>query len=226
MRLLGQLDVPVDIDRDAAREAAHTELSRQVYDEAQPPLAIRIVRWIVRWFAELLDRVAAATPGGWYGVVLLLGVLAVAGFAVMRRTGMVRGTAARGDEHPVFALATRSAAEHRRVADAAAATGDWDTAVRERFRAVIRTLEERGLIEDRPGRTADEAAMAGGAILPAFADALARSARTFDSIAYGGKSASPEQDDQLRSLDAAVSTARPFAGRGVPSASGRAGTRA
>jgi hypothetical protein len=154
----------------------------------------------------------------------LLGVLAVAVFAIMRRTGIVRGTAARGDEHPLFALATRSAAEHRRVADAAAAMGDWDTAVQERFRAVIRTLEERGLIEDRPGRTADEAATAGGAVLPASADALARSARTFDSIAYGGRPASPEQDEQLRSLDAAVSTARPFAGRGVPLASGRAGT--
>ena len=226
MRLLGQLDVPVDIDRDAAREAAHRELSRQVYDEAQPPLAIRIIRWIVRWFTELLDRVAAATPGGWYGVVLLLGVLAVVGYAVMRRTGMVRGTAVRGDEYPLFGLATRSAAEHRRVADAAATTGDWDTAVLERFRAVIRTLEERGLIEDRPGRTADEAAMAGGAVLPTSADALARSARTFDSIAYGGRPATPEQNEQLRSLDAAVSTARPFAGRGVPAASGRAGTRA
>src|SRR4029450_4326402 len=137
LRTLGHLDVAVDIDRDAAREAAHTELSRQVYDEAQPPLAIRIVRWIVRWFTELLDRVAAATPGGWDGVVPLLGVLAVAGFAVMRRTGRVRGTAAQGDEHPLFALATRSAVEHRRVADAAAATGDWGPAGRGGFRGGI-----------------------------------------------------------------------------------------
>jgi hypothetical protein len=226
MRLLGQLDVPVDIDRDAAREAAHTELSRQVYADAQPPLAIRIIRWIVGWLTDLLDRVAAATPGGWYGVVLLLGIVAVAIYAVMRRTGMVRGSAAGRDAHPLFGLGTRSAAEHRRVADAAAATGDWATAVQERFRAVIRSLEERGLIEDRPGRTADEAAIAGGAVLPGSADALARSAQTFDSIAYGGKPATPVQDEQLRSLDATIRTARPFAGGSVQSASGRAGARA
>ena len=223
MRLLVRLDVPVDIDRDAAREAAHAELSRQVYDEAQPPLAIRIIRWIVGWFSELLDRVAEATPGGWYGVVVLLGVLAIAGYAVMRRTGMVRRTAARHDEGPIFGLATRSAAEHRRVANAAPASGDWDTAVQERFRALIRTLEERGLIEDRPGRTADEAAASGGAVLLASADALARAARTFDSIAYGGKPATRGQDEQLRSLDAAVLTARPFAGGGVRPFATRAG---
>ena len=226
MRLLGQLDVPVDIDRDAAREAAHTELSKHIYDEAQPPLAIRIIRWIVRWFSDLLDRVAAATPGGWYGVVILLGVLAVAAYAVLRRTGMVRGTAASRQDHPLFSPMTRSAAEHRRVADAAAATGDWETAVQERFRAVIRTLEERGLIEDRPGRTADEAARAGGAVLPASADALARSAWMFDSIAYGGRPASALQDEQLRSLDAGVRTARPFAAKGVLPGSGHAGTLA
>jgi Domain of unknown function (DUF4129) len=226
MRLLGQLDVPVDIDRDAAREAAHTELSRHVYAEAQPPLAIRIIRWIVRWFTELLDRVAAATPGGWYGVVLLLAIVAIAGYAVTRRTGMVRGTAAGRDERPLFGLAPRSAAEHRRVAEAAAATGDWETAVQERFRAVIRTLEERGLIEDRPGRTADEAAMAGGAVLPGSADGLAQSAQTFDSVVYGGKPATPGQDEQLRRLDAAVRTARPFSGGSVPSASSRVGARA
>jgi hypothetical protein len=226
MRLLSHLDVPVDIGRDAAREAAHTELSRQVYAEAQPPLAIRIIRWIVSWFTDLLDRVAAATPGGWYGVVLFLGIVAIAAYAVMRRTGMVRGAAAGRNEHSVFGLAIRSAAEHRRVADAAAATGDWETAVQERFRAVIRSLEERGLIEDQPGRTADEAAMAGGMAFPGSAEALARSARTFDSIAYGGKLATHEQDEQLRSLDAAVRSARPFASRGAPSVSGRAGGRA
>lgn len=223
MRLLGQLDIPVDIDRDAAREAAHAELSKHIYDEARPPLAIRVIRWLVTWFTDLLDRVAAATPGGWYGVVLLLGVLGIAAYAVMQRTGVVRRAAA--SREPLFNLMARSAAEHRRVADAAAATGDWQTAVQERFRAVIRTLEERGLIEDRAGRTADEAAAAGGAVLPASADALARSARTFDSIAYGGRPASASQDEQLRSLDAAVRTARPFAGRRALSASGPPGAQ-
>ena len=42
----------------------------------------------------------------------------------------------------------RDARALARAADAAAERGDWGTAVVERFRAIIRSLDERGLIED------------------------------------------------------------------------------
>ena len=42
----------------------------------------------------------------------------------------------------------------------------------ERYRALVRSLEERGLVDERPGRTADEAAAEGAAALPTAAGLL------------------------------------------------------
>ena len=74
------------------------------------------------------------------------------------------------------------------AADAHAARGEWADAVRERLRAVVRSLEERAVLDERPGRTADEAAAEAGTALPTCADDLRRSARLFDDI-WGARNA-------------------------------------
>lgn len=68
----------------------------------------------------------------------------------------------------------RSAADHRTAAEAHAAAGRWTEAVQERMRAVVRSLEERTLLDPRPGRTADEAAAEASVSLPDHADEPAR----------------------------------------------------
>ena len=85
--------------------------------------------------------------------------------------------------------AARSAAEHRADAERAAAAGDWEEAVRQRFRALVRALEERDVLDERPGRTADEAAAEAARSMPASAAELAWAARQFDDVAYGGRHA-------------------------------------
>ena len=115
---------------------------------------------------------------------------------------------ARRTEDALFVGGPRSAAEHRRAADAHAAAGEWAEAVRERLRAVIRSLEERALLDPRPGRTADEAAVEAGAALPECAAALRAAARVFDEIWYGGRTASAASDQVLRDLDEQVRTSR------------------
>jgi hypothetical protein len=116
---------------------------------------------------------------------------------------------ARAGTRTLFAGRVRSAAEHRAAADAAAAQGDWAEAVRERLRAVVRDLEERGLLDVRPGRTADEAAVLGGQVLPDVAADLRTAARVFDDVWYGGRTATADSDAQLRAVDDAVRAARP-----------------
>ena len=98
--------------------------------------------------------------------------------------------------------------QHRRLADEAAADQRWADAVRERFRAVVRTLDERTLLDDRPGRTADEAAREAGRVLPDLAAGLTAAARLFDDVTYGDADAGPADDARLRALDQAVD-ARP-----------------
>ncbi|MFD0347693.1 DUF4129 domain-containing protein [Kitasatospora aburaviensis] len=77
------------------------------------------------------------------------------------------------------------------------------------MRALVRALEERTLLDARPGRTADEAAAEAGRSLPEHAAALTAAARTFDDIAYGDRTADRAAYQLLRDLDQALERARP-----------------
>lgn len=115
-----------------------------------------------------------------------------------------RSAAALFDEGP------RSAADHRMAAEAHAAAGRWNEAVQERMRAVVRSLEERTLLDPRPGRTADEAAAEAARSLPAHADGLRAAARTFDDVTYGGRTAGPDTYARLRTLDLTLDHTKPI----------------
>jgi hypothetical protein len=200
------LAVPVELGREAARDAAHQELSRQVYQQARPGLVERALQWLYEHIAALLNDVGNASPGGYAGVIAIVLLVVAAIVAVRLKVGPF-GKARRVEE-ALFVGGPRSAAEHRRAADAHAAAGEWAEAVRERLRAVIRSLEERALLDPRPGRTADEAAVEAGAALPECAGALRAAARLFDEIWYGGRDASASSDQVLRDLDERVRTSR------------------
>lgn len=89
------------------------------------------------------------------------------------------------------------------------------------MRALVRSLEERTLLDIRPGRTADEAATEAGRALPEHAAALAAAARTFDDIAYGERTADQDAYRLLHELDRTLERTRPVlapdtAGAAVP----------
>lgn len=203
-------EVPVDVGRDAAAAAAREELAKGIYAEQRPPLWQRALTWLLDRLQELFDRALEATPGGWWGLLVLGLVLVAVLVAVHWRTGRVQGSGA--GEQPLFVGRTRSAAEHRAAADRAAAEGRFEEAVRERYRALVRDLEERGLLDERPGRTADEAAAEAGALLAPCAAGLRSAARVFDDVAYGGRRADRAADDRLRALDEQVRASRAGAG--------------
>jgi hypothetical protein len=102
----------------------------------------------------------------------------------------------------------RTSAQLRAAADDAAGRGDWTLAVAERFRAVVRALEERAVLDERPGRTAQEAAEAAAERLPGLAGPLHVAASRFDDVVYGDLPAGPADDAAVRALDEQVSAAR------------------
>lgn len=200
-------DIPVDLGRDEARRAAERELADPAYAAAQPSLVGRVVAWLLERVGELLEGAAANAPGGYLGLVVL-GLLVVIGVVAVRlRIGRI-GRITTG-ESGLFDEQTVTADQHRRSADAHAARGEWAEAVRDRLRAVVRDMEERALLDPRPGRTADEAAADGGRVLPACAEQLRAAARTFDDVWYGGVPGTAEMDAQLRAVDDEVRRARP-----------------
>jgi hypothetical protein len=199
--------VPVDLGRDEAAQLAREELAKQVYRDAGPGLVERLVRWLLEQAGRLLDGAAGVSPGGYSGLVVVLLLVAAAVVAVRLKVGPLGRRAAR--EEALFVGRTRTAAQHRAAADAHAAAGAWAEAVRERLRAVVRSLEERAVLDERAGRTADEAAAEAGRALPSCATGLRAAAVLFDEIWYGGRPAGPESYAALRDLDAQVQAARP-----------------
>ncbi len=201
--------VPIDLDREEARQAAREELAKEMYRTAEPGYVERAFRWFFDQLDRLLEQASAASPGGWVSLLGLVALVVAAIVAVRLKVGPLARAADVGD--PLFVGRPMTAQDYRAAADAHAAQQRWAEAVRDRLRAIIRSLEERHLLDPRPGRTADEAAREAGAALPQCAEALASAARDFDDIWYGGRTARPDTDARLRELDRRVQTIRPVA---------------
>lgn len=108
----------------------------------------------------------------------------------------------RSEFDPVPGTPHLEAAEvHRAAAEAAAARRDFDTALRERFRAMLRGLEQHGILKVRRSRTAQETADEAAAALPLRQSAeLPPAAFGFDEVVYGGR---PAGENEYRRLEAA-----------------------
>ncbi|MFF5522280.1 DUF4129 domain-containing protein [Streptomyces coeruleorubidus] len=198
---------PLTTPRDPAREAARRELSKRMYHEDDPSLFQRALDAFWEWLDKLFNAASSATPGGALGlVVIILAVVAVLA-ALWWRLGTPRrqptSSATLFDNRP------RSAADHRAAAEAHAAQGHWNQAVQERMRALVRALEERALLDARPGRTADEAAAEAGRALPAHTDRLRSAARDFDDVTYGGRSATEQSYHRIAELDRDLERTKP-----------------
>ncbi|MFC3451843.1 DUF4129 domain-containing protein [Amycolatopsis speibonae] len=202
-------DVPVDIDRDTARLRAAEELSGSAYQNAKPSWLSEAFNWVLEKLLSFLDTVNSAVPGGIFAVLLLIVVLVVLVVVIRLRSGPLATSAKSG--RAVFAGQRKASGEHRKAAEEAASRGDFDDAVRERFRAVVRSLEERALLDEKSGRTADEAANEAGLLLPDVAVPLRAGARLFDDVHYGGIPATGDGYRSLSELDEACRRARPVA---------------
>ncbi|MFG3150420.1 DUF4129 domain-containing protein [Streptomyces sp. NPDC048219] len=214
---------PVTTPRDPAREAARRELSKRMYHENDPSWFQRALNALWDWIGELFGRASTATPGGTLGlVVVVLAVLAVLG-ALWWRLGTPRRPPVSApvlfDDRP------RSAAEHRAAAEAHAAQGHWSQALQERMRALVRALEERALLDIRPGRTADEAATEAGRALPAHSDRLRAAARDFDDVAYGGRPGTEQAYRRLAGLDRDLQRSTPHLAGSTPQGTDDPNTR-
>jgi hypothetical protein len=201
-------DVPVDIPRVPAREAAERELSRPMYHENDPNLLERALKRFWEWVDDLFGSASGGAPGDTLGLIVIVLVVVALAAALWWRLGKPQRAAAASDS--LFDDRPRDASAHRAAAEKHAAADRWNQAVQERMRAIVRSLEERTLLDPRPGRTADEAAAEAGRPLPDHADELRAAARTFDDVTYGGRTADRRAYERLRDLDLALERAKPL----------------
>jgi hypothetical protein len=199
------------VGRDQARELARRELEKQIYHRDDPSVVERVLEKINEWISSLTRTISGAGGGrsssDWIALAVIVVLLILVVIAIMWRLGAVRGAAARDrtllDDEPMMAD------DHRAAAERHATAGEWAEAIRERLRAVARDLEERVILDPRPGRTADELAAAAGDALPDVAAEFAAAVRVFDDVWYGDRPGTGEGYAQLTRLDERVQGAKP-----------------
>ncbi len=198
-------------DPGPARSWLERELDRSEYRQS---LTERFLSWLGDVWAALQASALGASPLSTAAAALALVVLVVLAVLVASR---VRREPTRGPGADT-ALGTGHirALEHRRAADAAMSAGDLDLAVVEGFRAVAARAVERGVLEERPGRTARELATELGPVFPSSAEELAAASTLFDRVFYGhrppaatGQAVTPSEAERVLALDDALRAARP-----------------
>jgi hypothetical protein len=173
------------------REQARAILDARRFKGAELPRPLeKPLRWIgdrIKPVADWINHRGASVPGGpivlWtlLSAVLLLAASSVTATSIRRRTLAI-------ERQRVAALPeSEDPAALERAAERAERDGDWEHAVRLRFRAGLLRLDRRRILVYRPSLTTGEVARTIHA--PAFAEVGAR----FDEIAYGGRPA--EQHD-------------------------------
>lgn len=194
---------PLTPDADDARRQLAKELSQPIYTDPES--------WIGEQYRRLLDWLTGNTPAsgplsnGQLSALIVVAVI-VAVIVVWALLGPVR-TQSRRRRAALFVEDERTAAEVRAEADAFAAAQDWSSAYMARFRAMIRTLAERGVITEFAGMTAQEAVALTRDRFPDFSEPLAATAGHFDSLAYDHGTSDQGHYEQLCGLDAALASA-------------------
>ncbi|MFC7618913.1 DUF4129 domain-containing protein [Microlunatus sp. GCM10028923] len=227
------LDVPVELSREEARRRVLAELEKSRYAEA-PQWLLDLLRWL----SELMEKIIAfvsgvssgpAASGGSginVGFVVIL-VLIAAGIALLVwKVGLPRWQTRRRRDAEVDLSEALEPDDYRSAAQRYAEAGDWRSAVRDRFRAVVKELEIATILDPRPARTAFEASALAGRALPEQAAELDAGAGTFSEVMYGDRVADAAAYQRMTELDDRISEAarradlagdqpEPAAGRGA-----------
>ncbi|HBX81481.1 MAG: DUF4129 domain-containing protein [Propionibacteriaceae bacterium] len=172
-------DVPLDPTPDQAREWLTEELRKPEYAQQH---------WLqdfFTWLRHLGEDVPSDTRSmaGWTFVTLaLVAALAILCWFIIRAR-----TTATQEARQTSALVdpTISAEQYLAAARQAFDAEDWDGAVMNGFRATVANLDRRGILGDRPGRTAQEAGAVVAAAFPLAGAAVVAAAGWFDQAAYG-----------------------------------------
>lgn len=188
----------------AAQRAARAELRRAEYHRDDPGPVSRAMHWIGRQLSKLFEGGAGAT----HAIVLVVVVLLVIGVFFAVRAGAARRVVRAQTTIRPDLLSTATARDHQRLAEQFTADGRFAEALREWLRAAVATIDERGVLPPRPGRTGAATAREAGPLLPDAADDLSAAMHAFDEVWFGGRTAQEADVRRARAAADSVAAAR------------------
>jgi hypothetical protein len=189
-------DPPLTPGGDDARSLLRRELLHPEYHRDN--LLLRLVEWLQRVLDNGLTA-AQQAPASSVFAVMLVALLLVSGLVLM--AARARRTQHLPAPRAVLTGEVVTAAELRGRAEAALAEGRFSEALVEAFRAVALRQVELDRIDDAPGATAHEVALALAEVFPEQASDVHRCAALFDLVLYGGRTATRAQADDVLGLD-------------------------
>lgn len=197
---------PVLPAAEEARRWAAEELAKPEYREAAPGWLEELWKDFVDWLQSLDGSAAdgSTVPSPVIGIVIAVVIAAAVIIAKPRLNAKVRR--AREVFEPDSVL---TPADYRQRAETSAAAGKWGDAVVDRFRALVRSAEDRTILDPQPGRTADEVVRELAAPFRAETDRLGKAAGTFDAIRYGNLAADAADYQAMASLDKSLEAMKP-----------------
>lgn len=140
---------PSDLEPTQIRQAAADVLSG--YEQAQPGLVSRALRWLLDQLAEVIADVIAVGGNG-LGVVLLGAVVGGVALLAWRLVRRVRRD--RAGPPTAGTISGRTAQDWRADAQRHEAQHAWAPALRSHYRALLADLVAAGMIHETAGRTA------------------------------------------------------------------------
>ena len=187
----------VDLPPDRARDLLRRELLGGEYERES--LLDRVQGWFSALIDQLFARADSLSSPSAIAVVAIVFALAL---LLVLSLGRVRGTGRRPRERRPGAVLdhTVTSAELRERAARALAAGDLRTCAVEAFRAAATREVERGVVEDRPGATAQDVAREVAQHDQALGSAFLRAADVFDVALYGDAAVPREDVDRLLAL--------------------------
>jgi hypothetical protein len=202
--------IPIEPDAETARAWLEEELAKDVYTVKPAGWIQQAQEWLANVFERLFnvagDGGLLSNPGAIVIVIIIVLVVAALLYLILgplRRSRRVKSSGA------MFEDDEREATEIRDAAVSAAERGDWTLAVIERFRGLVRAVEERNLVLVVPGMTAHEFSLDVASRLPQQLAALERAAEYFDGVRYGHDVADRSIYEFMVRTDEAIAASRP-----------------
>lgn len=198
--------VPAEVRRQAA-----AIVNAKPKAAAEPNLVERVVRWVIDRIDSLLGGLSGGGSGTWLAVVVLVAVaagLVVLAVFVVRSGALTRRRTKAPSPH-VVTEPSRPPEAWRAEAEAHEAGGRFRDALRCRYRSLVVELDERGLLDEVPGRTTGEERAQLAVRAPASAPHFAQATALFEATWYGGAPVGSVDLAEFRRLEALVLAGRP-----------------
>lgn len=198
VRAADGLPVPTQ-DPATSNQKADDILDRSEFRRAEPGFFDRALRWLGDGLATVLSGLFVGGVGSALAWVILAVFVGIVVIVAVRFGRTLQPDPTRAGP-PLQIEVRRSPIEWRHEAEQFEARGEWKSALRCRYRALVADLVARKVVRDLAGHTTGEYRADVSAALPSAAAEFAGATELFERAWYGDRPTGADENAQFREL--------------------------